>query len=495
MKKRSLAMLLTALTMLSACTSDTTASENELIDDLDDEIYEEIFDNTSVTGPKEDSENRAGEISGVTEAEGPAAEISEPDEEVHADLMEFLPKSKLKNRTVKFLSYYDPWNGSDTPYENAAAELFSEKYDGEIEWYSTTYDRRFSDFEIHIIGAGQALDFVAGMDYFPRSCIDGSVISYDDYVDWESPIWSSVKDLNDPYMIGGKHYMIACYAEEECVVFYNKNVIRENGFEDPWELYKNGEWTMSKFTSMLEDYVDEKNERYGLRGLFNAAPLTLVSGKIPVSLENGRLMNNLSDPDFNRALNYQYELYQKGLMTDFINENVSGTSQENYVSDGKALFCISHAEAFSSMGNSDDIGAVPIPKDDLADKYYHSADIECYSLCANTDNPKGAIRLMECLIASYNDESTRAKVNEWYKNEYGWTDEFVERRDDISRLAGKNPVADIYYGFPKDASSMVTKMVYTPLQTADFNAIKNYDGNEFDFIIEEINAQLEALSE
>lgn len=513
MKKKPLAFILTAMTMLSACTSDKAVAENEeIFDDIDNEFAEEIFDDMPEISQTEDSETKLSEADNAEEIFDDTTIISETElseenvteevteifdeseEEVRTDLMEFLPDKKLKNKTVKFLATYDPWGGEEQKYyyyyQNEAAKLFEEKYGGEIEWYPTTSKYQFSDLSVMILG-GQGMDLFPAIDAVPKCVINGSFQSYDEYVDWESPIWSSVKPLNDPYVIGGKHYMMACYAEEEWVVFYNKSIVSENGYDDPWELYKNGKWTMSRFTSMLEDYVDEKNERYGLKGLFNVYPLTLVSGKTPVSIENGRFVNNLSDPNFDRAMNYQYELYRKGLMSDFISEVDAGTSQENYFADGKALFYISYSSEFSSMGDSSNVGVVPIPKDDKADKYYHNADIECYSLCKKADNPEGAVRLMECLIAAYNDESIKAGADELYRTEYGWTDEYLERINDIRRIARKYPVADIYTGLPDDAYSMVSEKVYSPLFNAELDSIKNHESYEMDMLIEELNAQLE----
>ena len=46
----------------------------------------------------------------------------------------------------------------------------------------------------------------------------------------------------------------------------------------------------------------------------------------------------------------------------------------------------------------------PIPRDEQADKYYYNAEIDCYNLCKGAQNPEGVARLMECVIASYNDE-------------------------------------------------------------------------------------------
>ncbi|MCH5348389.1 MAG: hypothetical protein J1E40_03635 [Oscillospiraceae bacterium] len=406
-------------------------------------------------------------------------------------LTESLPKSKLKDKTVKWLYFYDPWSNDATPFNKSAAETFSKKYGGKIDVRFTTWGTRFNDLATMILG-GEGIDLFQGMEAPLTSSVSSTMFqSYDKYVDWESPIWSSVKDLNDPYVIGKKHYLMNCYLEEEYVVFYNKNTIKDNGFTDPWKLYKNDKWTMSRFASMLNKFVDEDNERYGLDGWSNVIPLSTVGGVPAVSLKNGKFASNVNDPAFRRSMNYQYQLYQKGLVLDKSVFNYS--SQEQFLSEGKELFYIAPTEAFEWFGDLDDIGIVPIPRDSKSDKYYHNARIDSYELCRGADNPKGAVRLIECLIASYSDESVRTKLDNYYKTEYGWTDDMIKRRAEIRRLAQKNPVVDISNILPSDTRSVLTEMLNMPLEgTKWFSAVKQ--AGALELLISEANDELAAAA-
>lgn len=64
-----------------------------------------------------------------------AAEQQEQVEEL-ADTL----TGELENKTVKWLSFYDPWHattqGNTKP---VSMELFEQKYGGEIEYYQTTW--------------------------------------------------------------------------------------------------------------------------------------------------------------------------------------------------------------------------------------------------------------------------------------------------------------------------------------------------------------------
>ena len=60
---------------------------------------------------------------------------------------------KLENKTIKWLSFYDPWHltglGNTKP---VSVELFEKKYDGVIETYSTTWANQYSDLSTFILG-------------------------------------------------------------------------------------------------------------------------------------------------------------------------------------------------------------------------------------------------------------------------------------------------------------------------------------------------------
>ncbi|MBQ7981119.1 MAG: extracellular solute-binding protein, partial [Oscillospiraceae bacterium] len=178
---------------------------------------------------------------------------------------------ELENKTIKWMSFYDPWHpGTTGNTKPVSVELFESKYGGEIEYYATTWSTRFDDISTSILG-GEGIDFIAesDLDSFPKGIESGMVVSYDEYVDWENPLWASVKELNDQFELGGSHYVIGTHASSGYVVYSNRATIEANGFDDPAELFANGEWTLDKFKDMLTEYVDEENEQFGLDGWFN----------------------------------------------------------------------------------------------------------------------------------------------------------------------------------------------------------------------------------
>lgn len=421
-------------------------------------------------------------------------------EEQVQDLADSLADAELENKTVKWLSFYDPWHptgqGNSKP---VSTELFEKKYGGEIQYYPTTWANQYSDLSTFIL-SGEGIDFFPASEAIPKCVINGMTQSYDSYIDWNNPLWNSVKELNDKFAVGGSHYLMACQATEGYVVYYNRQTIEENGFDDPKELYENGEWTMEKFKSMLMDFVDNDAEMYGLDGWFNCTPLYLASGVPSISLNDGKVVNNLENADFERAMGFQYELNRNGLILD--KSLFNWTPQIQFMGEGKELFYIGGLYEIESdpeiwtknFGNAEDVFFVPIPRDEQADKYYYNAEIDCYNLCVGAGNPEGVARLMECVIASYSDENAQAINDQKHKDDYGWSDEMIEMRNEVRRLTQENPVRDIYGGLSNDVSKIISDAINQPLGGTDWYSVRESVNDVVNNGVDEVNEQIDSLT-
>lgn len=415
-------------------------------------------------------------------------------EEQVANLADSLPDMELSNKTVKWLSFYDPWHPSGAGNSKPISmELFEKKYGGDVEYIETTWATQFDDLATSVL-SGEGVDIFPAIEAVPKCVISGITQSYDDYVDWENPLWKSVRELNDTYAIGGKHYLMACQSTAGYVVYYNRETIDVLGYDDPKDLYEKGEWTMDKFKSMLMDFVDPEAGTYGLDGWFNQTPLYLASGVPSISIKDGKVSNNLMDTNLERAMSFQYDLFKNGLVLD--KSQFSWNTQIQFMGEGKELFYIGGFYEVESAPEiwgekfGEDMFFVPIPRDEKADKYYYNAGIDCYNLCTGAGNPEGAARLMECVIASYDDENA-VKINEEkHKNDFGWTDEMIEMKKEIDRLAEENPIADIYGGLPKDTADIVGNLINQPLTGTDWYTARESIFDAVQVGVDDVNGQI-----
>ncbi|MBQ7783334.1 MAG: extracellular solute-binding protein, partial [Oscillospiraceae bacterium] len=220
---------------------------------------------------------------------------------------------ELENKTIKWLAHYDINPTTSGNSESVPLNLFKSKYGGSVEYVPTTWDTRYSDLSTHILG-GDGLDFFpCDTAALPKGVISGMFQPIDDYIDMDSPLWVDMKPAMEIYNFNGKHYELVNSVSAENVIIYNKQTISENGFDDPWELYQAGEWNWDTFTSMLEQFCDPDADQWGLDGYWNEKALLLSAGVPSVSSKDGTLTVNLSDPSIEKAMNWSYDLYNKGL--------------------------------------------------------------------------------------------------------------------------------------------------------------------------------------
>ncbi|MGN0642032.1 MAG: ABC transporter substrate-binding protein [Huintestinicola sp.] len=467
---------LTALTMtvgLAACGSDGSGEETTA----------EITTTTGVTV----------EINTET--------LAAEDKETVDNVADLLSDEELENKTIKWFSFYDPFHATTSGNTKALSlELFETKYGGEIEYIPTTWSSRFTDLSTKILG-GEGIDFIAGgdLDSFPKGVPNGQFEAVDEYIDYDSELWSNVKALNDQFELGGKHYLIATAASPGMVVIYNKKTIEEYGFDDPEDLLNNDQWTWSVFKDMLSEFVDADNECYGLDGWFNETPLMLTCGVAPVELKDGKLVHNLFDERLESAMNFMYDLNNFGLVLD---KNIFNWQvHPEFIGEGKELFYIDGLYTLESApdiwqptyGEAGDVMFVPIPKCDTSDEYYLPAGMEAYMLCKGAQNPVGVARFMECILASNQDPGTIEIANQKHRDDYGWTDEMLEMRDRITEMTNEHPMYTIHTGCPTDLYNIIDggeTGIRAPFYGHDWPSVREALVDAAEVLIDDFNASL-----
>lgn len=99
---------------------------------------------------------------------------------------------------------------------------------------------------------------------------------------------------------------------------------------------------------------------------------------------------------------------------------------------------------------------------------------------------------MECIIASYSDENALKISDEKQISDYGWTEEMLEMKDEVTRLTVENPVRDIYGGLPTDTANMISDAVNQPIQGNDWYSVRDSIFAPVDTCIDEVNGQIAA---
>lgn len=421
----------------------------------------------SMTACGGDSSDNAEESATVTTTTAVTVEINTATvaEEDQATLDqvadEQLRDVELENKTIKWLAHYDINPTTSGNSESIPLNLFKSKYGGSVEWVATTWETRYSDLSTHVLG-GDGIDFFpCDTAALPKGIISGMFQPVDDYIDLSSDLWSDVSSAMDIYSFNGKHYELVTNVTAEAVVIYNKQTIEEQGFDDPWELYQNGEWNWDTFTKMLEQFCDPDADQWGLDGFWAEKALFLSAGVPSVSTsDDGSLITNLSDATVEKAMNWMYDLYNKGLVMD--RSLFDWAEQPQFMGEGKELFYIvgawavqSAPETWSTKISPENLGLAPVPSPADSDPY-QGATLDGWVICKGAANPEGVGLFADCTrLANSNDEAI-AIGDKKTKEDYQWTDELIAINKEINALAQKYPVVDLATGVSTDVASLTT---------------------------------------
>lgn len=437
------------------------------------------------------------ELNTATLAEEDAATLEEVADKELRDV-------ELENKTIKWLAHYDI-NPSTAKGDSEAVNisLFKSKYGGEIQWYSTTWDTRYSDLSTYVLG-GEGIDFFpCDTAALPKGVVSGMFQPVDDYIDLNSPLWQDVSEAMEIYNFNGKHYELVNSVTAENIVIYNKQTISEQGLDDPWELYQAGEWNWDSFEKMLEQFVDPDADQVGLDGYWNEKALLLSAGVPSVEAVDGHLVTNLNDPTIEKAMNWMYGLYNKGLVMDM--SLYDWSEQPQFMGEGKELFYIIGAWAVQSNPDTwntkipvENLGLAPVPSPEGSDPY-QAATLDGWVICKGAANPEGVALFSECTRLANTSDDAIAIADKKAKEDFQWSDELIAINKEINELARKYPVVDLATGVSTDVASLTTDGGSQIGLRAAFHGVEWATNREeiadvVDMLVQEVDDQLTALS-
>ncbi len=413
-----------------------------------------------------------------------------------------LPDKELANKEIKWMSHYDLNPSGTGESKKVELEMFEQKYGGKVVYYPTTYENRYNDLSTYILG-GEGIDFFGEDTYnFPKGIVSGMFQPVDDYIDMDSELWQTNAAAMDILSFGGKHYQFVTnvYAEQVCL--YNKQTIEAYGFDDPWELYEKGEWNWDTFKDMLMEFVDEESGNYGLDGWYNEKALFLSAGVPIVGTDaEGNLVCNINDGTIEKAMNFQYDLYNNGLA--FPIDQFNWQIQPQKMGEGGELFLLygtwgvqGDPSTWTSKIEPENLGIAPVPSPAGSDPY-QSAAITGFVLCKGAANPEGVAALAECAIVANTDEGLLAITDRKAKDDNQWTDEFIERKKHIDELTRQYPVYDLAAGCSNDIAALAVDGAATGMRAAfrgtDWATNRESIADTLIMLVDEVNEELKAV--
>ena len=408
-----------------------------------------------------------------------------------------LPGEKLENPTVKFLSEWD-LNPAEGQPVSVALELFQTKYGGRIEFVQTTFNERFSKLAM-MISVDESPDmFSAGdMDVFPKGVIGRQFEPLDPYIDFNSDLWKPMSSVNDLFSINGKHYVGATDVESDCVMFYNKRTITENGLDDPADLLAKGAWDWDALWTMMTQFCDRNQEKFATDGWWFEGAISLTTGTPYIGMKDGKIVHNLDTAAVEKVQEYMYNMKKNDL--PYPKGEYGWKVNPKNIANGKTLFypvgtyaLYPYNNYIQDFGEMEDVMFVPMPKCPSADNYYLPARVSGFSLCKGAPNPKGVAAYLNCAMATRDSEVAKEIGKKQAFEEYGWTQEQWDMFEKVNAMTAEHPTVEMYNA----VSDRIAEYVNNPMKEAynsgaswvqTRDSIRNSIQMELDSINEKLN--------
>ncbi len=311
--------------------------------------------------------------------------------------------AELKNTKIVFLNWYNP----DDREEKPVIAEFKEKTGIEVEYRITDYGTYIQEVA-KMLATNEQLDVMRlkAPDIAALKLLQPLTVTEYDFSD---KAWD--KYTMDLYSVGDKQYAAALRYTPyflPTMMFYNSDVIADMGFEDPYELWKQGKWTWSKVREMCTTWVNENGAEYTGCSIWNMAAIDSAGANL-IKLTDDNITYDL-DLTNQLALDvykFMAEGKQMGLFT-----NVNDTFDS---AKPKLLFAMCDASAvqqssgyFNKLRLRNQLMTVAVPKWDgtegFDDYYVSMMENIAYGVPKTAKNPKAVPYFLAymCNLANYN---------------------------------------------------------------------------------------------
>lgn len=397
-----------------------------------------------------------------TEWTGDNIEVTTAEDSIKTEL-------DTQGKTLKWMGFYDLNPTNDAPERSTELALFEDNYGAKIEYVPTTNSTQFDDLATAILG-GQSPDiFVYDWRAFPYDISKGQYQPIDSVVDWEDPMWADVKEQADMFVYNGEHYVAPFgYGFNDFqILMYNKSVIEENGFEDPYELYQKGEWDWDVFVSMMKDFKGDEEDRYGIAGWW-ANAFVYTSGDTMVTYDGEKYTNNLYSAQVEKAQHVIEDIWKNTLVKR------GWVGGEAAFTTGDTLFYSMGTWAYNAAAESmpnDVIQIVPFPKDPDSDTYYMNKRIFSHMWVKGSTNADCVKAWFDVnRLVNYEDQYKEITKQKFLSNNAGWSEEMYDLvmtyyDDDKFKLA-----YDYGYGISQYMNAEVMPLLYEGIVNEQFES-------------------------
>ncbi len=253
-------------------------------------------------------------------------------------------------------------------------DAFNKKHNAKV---TTQIGTSFSEDISKAIVEGVPYDIIANhATYFPQAVIADILAPLNEHLTDSRDFFDINKidngglsnEIIDAFTWGDQQYTAGSAQSIYSMVFYyNKKLFNEAGLEDPYNLWKNGQWTWDKCVEMSDMVTDPDNSTVFLEELALANWLTLNGVKfVTVDNKNKTAKENLNDPKTLAAIKKWQDLFlgdHKMCSVKYC--GLFGSRSVAYAAitytDVYAIYSDKALNASVFDKNPDNLGVVPMP--------------------------------------------------------------------------------------------------------------------------------------
>lgn len=299
-----------------------------------------------------------------------------------AQVLSKMPKS-LNGTTIEFLTYHDY---NEFPGSKNVVTKFTKETGIKIKWVTVDYNSYGSELAARV-NAGRSPDMFQIFTLSPEMMQLMQPLSVSGF-DFSDAAWDS-RVLNY-YTYHGKQYaanLANTLFQSPTAMFYNRSIIQQYGYEDPYDLWKSGKWTYDKWLEICRQYKKDSGKTPFVQNF--AHSIMEMYGLGFIEYENGKAVSKMDDSRMVKAWEQVAALKKEGIMQQ-------GDWQEAEWSNGNALFATwmySFARTTQllspSLKSAGYLAVVPLPDTDSNSKNVAAwTEMVAYCIAKGAKNPQ-----------------------------------------------------------------------------------------------------------
>lgn len=327
--------------------------------------------------------------------------------------------------TVKFLGYYDITTNSDQ-----YLVFQTEEWGGNIVYESCSSGPAYFEALGIKIAADDSPDLVTyEWLSFPGGMTKNMYEPLDEYFNLDTSLWKDMATTVEDFAYNNKHYYYPYKIRNYFALNYNRKTVEDAGLTDPYDLYKEGNWTWDTWRQLMIDFCNQSDDNIGYcstADVISAFVATTGVNFVDVQAD-GTIVNNLNDPNVTRAMTFIEGLCRDNLMYkqqhgSWVDPSLWATLSDVILFIGmEPEWCNSAAteKIQNPRGAEEDIhdtisdfAVVPFPRDPSSDTYYHAYDTFGYMVPKGAKNIKGAVDWIYCNRVFETDENVIAQARQ-----------------------------------------------------------------------------------